>query len=261
MGHLQWPAVALSSASQLERCKLHPTSWLAILSLAESSSFRLSSCCWSRFRCSSKDRRLISNSWLSFFREGKRQRSLMYMHRCETVIVMQGNLKNLIKSYILLLTRKMISAYNPWQLFFSVFPARYHKSSIWRRGMDLRSNRKSLLCWSDAISWVWAMAPQWTGGCATCDFNWKGQSHQTSHFFIILQTTALNPFWAIFLCNSSLQFSFCNLVLATTLEVEWIYGTQSLKYLKLVELNQRQQSVIEYFHGYLQSKQRLQFFH
>lgn len=53
---------------QRQRQQQH-TSWLAMLSLADSSSFKLSSCCCRRSRCSSKDSRLISNSWLSFCSE------------------------------------------------------------------------------------------------------------------------------------------------------------------------------------------------
>lgn len=59
------------------------TSWLAILSLAESSSFRLSSCCWRRSRCSSNDSRLISNSWLIFWREEGENRQWKRMKRRE----------------------------------------------------------------------------------------------------------------------------------------------------------------------------------
>lgn len=45
-----------------------------MLSLAESSSFKLSSCCWRRSLCSSSDSRLISNSWLIFWRREERER-------------------------------------------------------------------------------------------------------------------------------------------------------------------------------------------
>lgn len=62
---------------------LYHTSWLAMLSLAASSSFRLPSCCWTRSRCSSNDSRLISNSWISFCREKKGER----WHHCICLVL------------------------------------------------------------------------------------------------------------------------------------------------------------------------------
>lgn len=153
-----------------------------MLSLAESSSFKLSSCCWRRSLCSSNDSRLISNSWLIFWRREERERGRKGTRLDEKTdekngkdnrtrnwaswLVLDHETRDLF--YILPCLKCLCETnsqcmFSIWKCFLPVFL--WYKLKVSKKKRRFKSNSIenpiSATMWSHGSVWAWRRATEW----------------------------------------------------------------------------------------------------
>lgn len=154
-----------------------------MLSLAESSSFKLSSCCWRRSLCSSNDSRLISNSWLIFWRREERERGRKGTRLDEKTDEKNGkdNRTRNWASWLVLdhETRDLFCIlpclkclcetnsqcmFSIWKCFLPVFlwyKLKVSKKKMRRFKSNSIENPISATMWSHGSVWAWRRATEW----------------------------------------------------------------------------------------------------